>query len=349
VEYAVIFRRFLVLAAVLASSVAIVSAQPSPSAPEAQDREAVTGPTFRVGVDLVALTVTVTDREQRPVGDLTADDFVVFEDGMQQPLSFFAVADVPLDLTLLVDTSASMTGQMEMVQRAASGLLRTLKPGDRASLVEFRDVVRVGQEMTDDVARVETALAELRPTGGTALYNALYVALKEFERLAHTGHSDVRRRAIVLLSDGDDTTSLLGFDEVLDLARRSGVTVYAVALRSPLDRLRDRSTRRYFSQSDHAMRTLARETGGHWFSADEPNELTPVYAAIADELANQYALGYTSTNPRQDGAYRRVLVRVVTRGDAWTRTRTGYFAPAPPARAFWQDAERPAGARASPD
>jgi Ca-activated chloride channel homolog len=348
---AVVFRRSLVLAVVLASSVAVVSAQSIPPAEASQDGEPLAaGPTFRAGVDLVALTVAVTDREQRFIGDLTADDFAVFEDGVQQPISFFAVADVPLDLTLLVDTSASMTGQMEMVQRAASGLLRTLKPGDRASLVEFRDVVRVQQAMTEDIARIETGLGELRPAGGTALYNALYVALKEFERLALTGNSDVRRRAIVVLSDGDDTTSLLDFDEVLEMGRRSGVTVYTVALRSPLDRLRERGTRPHFSQSDHAMRTLARETGGRWFSADEPNELTPVYASIADEIANQYALGYTSVNPKQDGAYRRVLVRVVTRGDAWTRTRSGYFAPARPARAFWQDTRRDAGQQqASPD
>jgi Ca-activated chloride channel homolog len=339
VRFVVGFRRFVSLAGVLIGSAGVVAAQqqwshPTPPA----SSETTPGPTFRAGVDVVALTVAVTDRDNRFIGDLEADDFLVFEDGVSQPLSFFGVADVPLDLALLVDSSASMQGQTEMVTAAASGLLQTLRPDDRASLIEFRDVVRIREAMTSDVGQVTAALAGLRPAGGTALYNALYVSLRDFARLAQE-NTEVRRQAIVVLSDGDDTTSLLGFDEVLEMARRSGVTVYTVGLRSEIDRLRSAGNRRSFSKSDHALRTLARETGGQAFFADEPAELRPVYAAIGEEFAHQYAIGYTPVNPKRDGAYRRVVVRVASRGDARTRTRSGYFAASAPVRAFWQDAD----------
>ena len=108
------------------------------------DRFAVTRPAFQTGVELVALTVTVTDTTNQYVRNLALDDFTVFEDGVAQPVSFFGVSDVPIDLALLIDASASMAPQMAMVRQAASGLLRTLKRGDRAALVEFRDQVALG-------------------------------------------------------------------------------------------------------------------------------------------------------------------------------------------------------------
>ena len=173
----------------------------------------------------------MTDNTNQHVRNLGLDDFTVFEDGVAQPVSFFGVSDVPLDLALLIDASASMQPQMAMVRQAASGLLRTLKPGDRAALVEFRDQVALGQPMTDDLGRVAAALDPISAHGGTALYNALYVTLRDFQK-ASSDRSTVRRRAIVVLSDGSDTGSLISFEDVLELARRAGVTVYTVAMKS---------------------------------------------------------------------------------------------------------------------
>jgi VWFA-related protein len=286
---------------------------------------AATRPAFQTGVDLVALTVTVTDTTNQYVRNLALDDFTVFEDGVAQPVSFFGVSDVSLDLVLLIDASASMQPQMAMVRRAASGLLGTLKRGDRAALVEFRDQVALGQPMTDDLPRVVAALDSISAHGGTSLYNALYVTLRDFQKAA-LDRSTVRRRAIVVLSDGADTGSLISFDDVLDLARRAGVTVYTVAMHSRVRPPGGALPRRYLSPADYAMRAIAEETGARAFFPATGIEVRDVYDTIASELASQYAIGYTSRNARQDGAWRHVVVRVASRPGLRSRTRTGYFA-----------------------
>ena len=299
------------------------TADTMPTAP-ALVQTSATPPTFQTRVDLVALTVTVTDTGNQYVRDLGLGDFTVFEDGVAQPVSFFSLSDVPLDLALLIDASASMQPQMTMVRQAASGLLRTLKPGDRAALVEFRDQIVLGQPMTDDLGRVASALESLSAHGGTSLYNALYVILRDFQK-GSANQSTVRRRAIVVLSDGADTGSLISFDEVLDLARRAGVTVYTIGMQSSSPLVRS-NARRFFSQTDFGLRTLAEETGARAFFPTTGTEVKHVYAAIASELASQYAIGYTSRNPHLDGAWRKVLVRIGSRPGVRSRTRTGYFA-----------------------
>jgi Ca-activated chloride channel family protein len=304
------------------SSATIAVAQPqTPIAPAR--------PAFKTGVDLVALTVTVTDAQRRLLNNLSEQDFQVFEDGVQQPVSFFGLANVPLDVALLVDGSASMLETLPLARMAATGLVSTLRPQDRASLVEFRNTVRIAQPLTDDIPRVVEAINGITASGGTSLYNALYVTLKDFQKRA-TADATVRRRTIVLLSDGEDTGSLIGFDEVLDLARRCGVTIYTVALRGESQILRQKaqsSGPRYFSQADYSMRALADETGARAFFPDQAGDLKAVYDTVAAELGAQYALGYVSRNPMRNGAWRRLVVRITQPGTR-PRTRTGYFADA---------------------
>ena len=287
--------------------------------------------TFRAAVDMVALTVTVTDTDQHPVSGLNTSHFVVLEDGVEQPLSFVAASEVPLDLTLLVDASASMTDKMGLAREAVRGLARALRPDDRVSVVEFRDGLVQRQAMTSDRRLVDVALDRMTPEGGTALYTALYVALSGLRPPA-AGHPDVRRQCIVVLSDGEDTSSLVGFEDVLEKARRRGVTVYAVALRSgaALVIARNRPDRlKALEEADFMMRSLARETGGQAFFPSSAEELGGIYAAISTELGQQYAIGYTPRNTARDGAWRRVLVRVPSHPRARLRTRTGYFAEPP--------------------
>ena len=289
-----------------------------------------TQPSFTSSIDLVALTVTVTDASRRHIGNLSAGDFQVFEDGVLQRVSFFGMSDVPLDVALLVDGSASMVQALPLAREAARGLLGTLRTGDRASLVEFRSTVKVTEPMTSELERVAAGLDRLTAAGGTALHNALYVTLKEFQKHAVPG-AEVRRRAIVVLSDGEDTGSLIGFDEVLDLARRTGVAVYTVGLKGALQVLRQKAQqngRRYFNQSDYALRTLADETGARAFFPDGPQDLPAVYDTVAAELSSQYALGYISRNPIRNGAWRRLVVRVAEQPGVRSRTRSGYFADA---------------------
>ena len=277
---------------------------------------------------MVALNVTVLDPRKQYVSGLTQGDFAVFEDGVQQQVRFFEAQDIPVDLIVLIDTSSSMRDKIGAVHEAAIGFLKTLKNEDRGAVVAFSDGVEVLQTLTPDRQALETAIRSTSARGSTSLHNALYVALKQFARPA-AGTTDLRRQAIAVLSDGEDTSSLITFDDVLDLARKSGVTIYTIALQSKYASARvASSTARSFSTADYAMKSLAQETGAQAFFPVHVSELKSVYAMIAQELASQYALAYSPANGRSDGRFRRIVVRVTARPELQLRTRTGYMADA---------------------
>ena len=298
-------------------------------APTATPPASTTPPkaTFRSNVDIVALNVVVTDSDQKYIAGLRPSDFAVFEDGVQQDVSFFGESDVPLDLAILLDTSASMTGKMQLVQQAAIGFLDTLRAGDRAIIVDIKDSTKIMYPLGADIEAAKKAILLTAPRGGTALYNGTYLTLKEMVK-ERRGNSEVRRQAIVVLSDGDDTASLVTYDDLMDLAKQSGIAIYTITMRSKF--LVSQAASRghsYFSQSEFGMKALAQETGARSFFPSDLNELSGVYASIAEELATQYAIGYSSKNPRMDGTYRRVIVRIADKPGIRTRTRAGYTAP----------------------
>jgi Ca-activated chloride channel family protein len=273
----------------------------------------------------VALNVVVTDADQKYVAGLRPDDFAVFEDGIQQDVSFFGASEVPLDLAILLDTSASMTGKIQIVQQAAGGFLATLRSGDRTMVVDIKDATKVLFPLGGDVAAARSAIMSTVPSGGTALYNGAYLTLKELAK-QRRANTEVRRQAIVVLSDGDDTASLVSYDDLMDVAKQSGVAIYTITLRSKY--LVTQAAQRghsYFSQSEFGMKALAQETGARSFFAADVSELNGIYSSIAEELATQYALGYSSKNPKMDGAFRRVIVRIADRPGIKTRTRSGYL------------------------
>jgi Ca-activated chloride channel family protein len=283
--------------------------------------------TFRSNVDLVALNVVVTDSDQKYVSGLRPSDFAVFEDGIQQDVSFFGASGVPLDLAILLDTSASMTGKMQLVQQAAIGFLNTLRADDRAIVVDIKDATKIMYPLGSDMDAAKQAILSTSPRGGTALYNGAYLTLKEMVK-ERRSNSEVRRQALVVLSDGDDTASLVSYDDLMDLAKQSGIAIYTITMRSKY--LVSQAASRghsYFSQSEFGMKALAQETGARSFFPTELGELSGVYAAIAEELATQYAIGYSPKNPRMDGSYRRVIVRIADKPGVRTRTRAGYTAP----------------------
>jgi Ca-activated chloride channel family protein len=285
--------------------------------------------TFRSGVDLVALNVVVTDPDQKFVRGLTAEDFAVYEDGVQQTVAFFGATAVPLDLAILLDTSASMTDKIDTVQQAAIGFAQTLREGDRLIVVDIKDATKVLHPLDAAPAAASEAILSTVPRGGTALYNGLYLTLKEMVKQRRT-NDEVRRQAIAVLSDGEDTASLIGFDDVMAVAKEAGISIYTITLRSGyVVRNASQGGSRRFSQSEFSMKALAQETGARAFFPTDIRELAAVYGSIADELSNQYSLGYSSKNPRRDGAYRRVIVRVAAKPGAQVRTRGGYQSPRP--------------------
>lgn len=296
-----------------------VTLAPAPPAPK------TTVPVFRTGVDLVALSVVVTDGQQKFVTGLTANNFAVYEDGVQQDVSFFAATPVPLDLAILLDTSASMTDKLQTVQQAAIGFASTLRDGDRAMVVDIKDATKVLQPLTTDIGAAKAAIATVAAKGGTALYNGLYLTLKELTK-ERRENGEVRRQALVVLSDGDDTASLVSFDDVMAEAKAAGISIYTITLKSAY-LVEMASGHRSFSQSDYAMRALAQETGARSFFPMNISELSGVYGSIAQELGSQYALGYTPKNPRRDGGYRHLVVRIADHPGAAPRARSGYTAP----------------------
>lgn len=280
---------------------------------------------FHAGIDIVALNVVVTDGQQKLLKGLAANEFTVLEDGVQQDVSFFASSEVPLDLSILLDTSASMTDKLQTAQDAAVGFAMRLNPPDRISIVSIKDAVKVVHALDGDVEGALGAIRQTTASGGTALYNAMYMSMKEMVK-QRSGNGEVRRQAIAVLSDGVDTASLVSFDDVMDVAKQSGIAIYTITLTSSLPaKFTDTTGRLSPSKSEFAMKDLALETGARSFFPTNILELAGIYDIIAKELASQYSIGYTSTNARQDGAFRRVLVRVDQPG-ARTRTRTGYVA-----------------------
>ena len=272
---------------------------------------------FRVTVDLISLNVTVTDARSRFVTELLQKDFSVFEDGIAQEVSIFSREDLPIRLMLLMDTSASMDEKMTFAQEAAVNFVKTMKEDDLAQVMEFGSKPNVLQPFTGDIEELVRAIQMTQAGGTTSLYNALYIALKNLSRR----REDIRRQAIVVLSDGEDTSSLVSFDQVMELTKDTDVVIYTISLRKPSAR-----RGRAFSEAEHVLKKLAEETGGQWFFPNEIQELASVYERISTELKSQYNLGYVSNNPKRDGSWRRVVVQTAI-PDLIVRTKLGYYAP----------------------
>jgi len=277
-------------------------------------------PSFRAGVDIVSLNVTVTDAATHYITDLEEGDFLVFEDGIKQNVTFFSRRQSPIALSLLLDSSASMEEHLPVLQTAASNFVHKLKSNDIAQVIDFDSRVEIRQGFTGNQGELDTAISQLAAGGSTSLHNAIYIALKELRKVRAVNEEDVRRQALIVFSDGEDTSSLVSFDEVLDLAKRSETSIYTIALRGADVQAKG------FREAEFVMRTLAQETGGRAFFPAKIDDLNGVYTQIADELASQYTLGYTSANPRRDGAWRRIVVQV-SRPNVTPRTKKGYYAP----------------------
>jgi VWFA-related protein len=277
-------------------------------------------PQFRSTVDIVSLNVTVVDGANHYITDLDQPDFSVFEDGVKHDIVFFTRRPQPIALSLLLDSSASMEDKLPTLQMAATNFVKRLKANDLAQIIDFDSRVAIRQAFTSNQAELEAAILQTASGGSTSLHNAIYVSLKELGKIKAQNEEDVRRQALIVFSDGEDTSSLVSFEEVLDLAKRSETSIYTIALRG-----NDSSTRG-FREAEFVMRQLAQETGGRAFFPAKIEDLAGVYAQIADELASQYTIGYTSKNPKVDGAFRRIVVQVA-RANVTARTKKGYFAP----------------------
>ena len=292
---------------------AVVSIAALASTPSAQG-------TFKAAVDIVSLNVTAMDPMNHYVTDLEEKQFSVFEDGVKQDLSFFTRKQQAIAMSLLLDSSASMEDKLPTLQTAATNFVHRLKSNDLAQIIDFDSRVEIRKAFTSNQNELESAIQQTAAGGSTSLYNAIYISLKELAKIRAQGDEDVRRQALVLFSDGEDTSSLISFDEVLELAKRSETAIFTIALRGADTQSKG------FHEAEFVMRQLAQETGGRAFFPSKIEDLNGVYAEIADELASQYTLGYSSKNAKRDGAFRRIVVQI-DRANVTTRTKRGYYAP----------------------
>jgi Ca-activated chloride channel family protein len=278
-------------------------------------------PRFEAGIEVVNVPVSVTDVGDRPVANLRGVDFAIFEDGVRQEVSVFDHGELPIALVLMIDTSASMNEKLPLVQKAALRLTRALSARDQVEVVQFNERAEVLQDFTSDPSVIESAVRRTHATGATGLHNALYATLKALRRQSPI---EQQRRAIVLLSDGLDTTSLVTEEDVLALARKSDISIYTIGPRSQLRFEADGAAN---SRAIHLLTTLAHDSGAQSYFPESFAQLDPVYDRIAQELRTQYQLGYLPTNATRDGKWRKIVVQTPTLTSVQLRHKLGYFAP----------------------
>jgi VWFA-related protein len=270
-------------------------------------------------VNEVNVVFTVTDKHGRYVKDLAKNDFAVLDDNHPaQPRSFHNETDLPLQVGLLVDASNSVRDRFKFEQEAAIEFLnQTVRPRyDKAFVVGFDVTPEVTQDFTDNTEALSRGVRALRPGGGTAMYDALYFACRD--KLLKEQQTGPVRRAIILLTDGDDNMSHVTREEAIDMAQRADVIVYTISTNVTGSR----------HAGDKVLERIADATGGRPFFPFQLNDVANAFVEIQDELRSQYALSYTPTNFRNDGRYHTIEILAQNHKNLRVRSRRGYYAPA---------------------
>ena len=274
--------------------------------------------------DMVRLSAVVTDDDGLYVSGLDAGDFQVFEDGVEQQVQIFNAPDSPITFAVLVDGSVSIASRLPTVRLSVRELLRTLGARDFVQMVQFNQRVSVLEDFSTRRDALEAAIDSFSAAGGTAVLNAVYRGLREIEAQAREERDESRRRAIVLLSDGVDSSSLISEDVVLSEARRSRASVYSVGLGQNLSLRLTAGARG--ARGTALLEELGRTTGGRVIVPATSEDLQAAFVQVADELRHQYGLAYVSDNVRRDGRWRQIELRVRNRPDLSVRHREGYYA-----------------------
>ena len=284
----------------------------NPPVPESPDTRIV------LEVNRVDVLFTVSDKKGRFVTDLGQDDFQVFENKKPQKiLEFAAESDLPLRLAILVDTSNSIRDRFRFQQEAATrfidGVIRPHQ--DKAAIVSFDTSAELVSDLTDSTEQLDKAVQNLRPGGGTALYDAIYFACRD--KLMQDQPRHKFRRAMVILSDGEDNNSRYTRDQALEMAQKADVVMYTIST----------NITRIPTEGDKIMKYFASETGGLAFFPFKAEDLSQSFENIANELRHQYMILYRPEPLKQDGLYHTVDIRVHNRHDLVVRARKGYYAP----------------------
>jgi Ca-activated chloride channel family protein len=264
---------------------------------------------FRSSVQTVPVYATVIDSAGRLVPDLTQDDFEIYDEGKKQPITLFKSDVQPLSVVVMLDTSGSMTANLQLVKNAAEKFVIRLLPSDRARIGSFSDKIELSPQFTSDRDSLIRYLhTEIDFGNPTALWDAGWVSLEALK-------TETNRRVVLLFTDGDDNASRRRLGEVLDRAQAEDYMVYGIGLRSIIGRTE--------TKPDSGLKRLATETGGGYFELSQKDDLNGTFTRVADELHRQYVLGFTPTT--LDGKVHKLNV-VVTRAGMTPRARKSYVA-----------------------
>jgi Ca-activated chloride channel family protein len=276
---------------------------------------------IRVDAALVLVPAQVTNLLGAPITDLHKEDFKVFEDGVEQPITNFSREDAPLSIGLLFDNSGSMRNKIKKATEAAAAFFKTANPEDEFFLIEFSDRPKLTQPFTSDPDEIYDRIAHTRPFGRTALLDAIHLAMGEMKHARNT------RKALVIVSDGGDNRSRHTEREIKNAILESDLQVYAMGIFDPDDGPKHSLEEQNGPQ---LLKDLADESGGREFPVIDLNDLPSISARIGNQLRNQYLLGYTPINSERDGKYRNIHLKVAAQPhipDLRIYYRHGYYSP----------------------
>ena len=272
---------------------------------------------IRINVELVNVAFSVRDKKGKLVTDLNQEDFKIFENHLEQQVTNFSrETDLPLAVSLLIDSSASIREKLKFEQEATMEFFHSTlrRKIDRGMLVSFDIAIDILQDFTDDPDLLTKAVKKIKPGGGTKMYDAIYLACQEKLK-----NDPAPRKALLLISDGDDNSSNQDLETVVEVARRSDVSIYAISTNSS----------GFFGMAspklDKVLKVLAEETGGRALFPFKADELALSFMDISQELRSQYTLAYRTTNPVRDGTFRSIRIDCA-RKDMKIKTRKGYYA-----------------------
>lgn len=281
--------------------------------------------TIGVNVDLVVVHTTVLDKNGHFVSGLKKGNFKLYEDGLEQNITLFSQEDVPISLGIILDTSGSMRSKIDLVNKAALAFVKASNPDDQVFLIGFNDQTELLEDYTNDLDAITDSLDNIVVTGGTALYDAVYLGVQK----AQSGVKP--KKAIVVVTDGEDKDSYYKLDELIAKVQESDVQIYTVGF---LNEIPDKGLFGKWSKSTperarDALKRISDETGAKSFFPQKIGDINVIVAEIAHELRNQYSIGYVSSNGARDGSYRRIKITLDPAAAAGhtARYRRGYFAP----------------------
>jgi len=271
-------------------------------------------PTFSVGTRLVVLPVSVMNKDGKLVTDLPQKSFKVFENGVEQPIKIFRREDVPISLGIIIDNSGSMREKRQKVETASLDLVRASNPQDEVFIVNFNDDPFLDVEITSDIKKMEEGIARIDSRGGTAMRDAIRMSIDHLKEKAKKD-----KKVLVVVTDGNDNSSLISLENLVKSAQDSGVLIYSVGLLSEEERREAKRCRR-------ALEELSSVTGGESYFPKDAAEVDRVAHQVAHDIRNQYTLAYTPVNIALDGSFRQIKVTANGPNRPTVRTRSGYYA-----------------------